>query len=220
MRYFPILLDLQARPCLVIGGGSVAQRKCEALLTAGAVLVVVSPTLTAPLASLQKKGLLKHIQREYRQGDLAGFFLVVVATSEPAVQEAVAREAREQGVLVNVVDRPELCTFIWPAVLVQEEILVAVSTSGSCPGFAGALRDRIRSWLGPEYRIALSIARALRGRWKAKQLAMSERRRRTELLLDETFLAAIRREDWSAVQRHVAMIEGEEVLLPLGDTSG
>lgn len=217
MQYLPVVLDLNRRPCVVIGGGRVAEQKCDTLLAVGADVAIVSPALTPPLATLVASGRVKHFQRGYRPGDLAGYVLAVVATDKPAVQEAVAREARERGVLVNVVDRPELCTFLMPAILVRDDILVAVSTSGSCPGFAAALRDRMRSWLGPEYAIALEIARVLRERWKSKRLTMDERRRRAELLMDENFLAAIRCGDWLAVHSHVAMIEGEEVPLPVGD---
>ncbi len=217
MRYLPVLLDLRGRPCVVIGGGSVALQKCETLSRAGADLVVVSPTVVPALASLLESPSLRYIRREYRPGDLAGAFLAIVATTEAAVQQAVWLEAQERGVLINVVDRPDLCTFVMPAILAQEELILAVSTSGSCPGFAAALRDRIGNQLGPEYGRALAIARSLRTRWKLKRLAVEERRRRVQLLLDDDFLSALRSEDWPAVKRHVAMIEGEEIPLPVGD---
>ncbi|GIW43012.1 MAG: precorrin-2 dehydrogenase [Candidatus Binatia bacterium] len=211
MRYLPIALSLRDRSCAVVGGGLVALQKCKILGDAGARLTVISPQVLEELASLIAQKQYTHVQRAYRQGDLRGHDLAVIATSEPAVQEAAAQEAQALGTLVNVVDRPELCSFIMPALLVRGDIVIAVSTSGRAPGFAAALRDRIAAWLGPEYGAALEIARRLRQVWKSQNLPMGERRRRAQLLLGDEFLNAVRTGDLESARTYIEKVQGEAV---------
>ncbi|MCX8071525.1 MAG: bifunctional precorrin-2 dehydrogenase/sirohydrochlorin ferrochelatase [Candidatus Binatia bacterium] len=214
MRYLPIFLDLRGASGVVVGGGEAAFHKCKVLLEAGARVTVVSPTLVPEFAPLLAHESCRHVSRNYQRGDLHGCRIAVVATDDPTVQEAVVTEANERGVLVNAVDRPDLCAFVMPAILSRGDIVIAVGTSATSPGFAAALRDRIGRWLGPEYVAALGIARVLRERWQSGKIPMEERRRRSRLLLEEDFLAALRRGDVAAVQKSISSIEGEEVELP------
>jgi precorrin-2 dehydrogenase len=104
---YPIALDLTGRPCLVIGGGGVAERKTRGLLDAGARVTVVSPAITDALGAWKADGTLRHVARGYCRGDLAGFQLAFVATGEAGVSAAVAAEGHERGIWVNAADDPE-----------------------------------------------------------------------------------------------------------------
>ena len=114
---YPIFLDLVDRPCLVVGGGPVAETKVRGLLAAGARVTVVSPTLTPALAALAAEGHLTHQAREYAPGDLAGAALAFAATGDRAVSRAIRSEGRARGVWVNAADDAEHCDFLLPAVL-------------------------------------------------------------------------------------------------------
>jgi precorrin-2 dehydrogenase/sirohydrochlorin ferrochelatase len=169
MRYYPIFLNLRGRRCIVVGGGKVAERKVRALLRAGASVRVVSPDLTPRLAQLAaKKRIDVTLRRSYRKGDLKGQarnsvpLLVFSATNDPAVQQAVRREAEAIGALVNIADDREHSTFLVPASFARGDLQVAVSTSGASPALARNLRRRLQALLGREYEAQLRFLREAR----------------------------------------------------------
>jgi len=153
---------LQARQTVVIGGGYVAARKVEGLLTAGARVKVISPVLIPELQSLAVSGDVTYCQRTYQDGDLEGAYLVIAATDETSVNRAVWAEASRRGCLVNVVDDPEHSTFILPAVLQRGEMSVAVSTGGGSPALSRRLRERLEEIIGAEYGTLTELMAELR----------------------------------------------------------
>ena len=152
---YPVTLDLAGRPCLVVGGGQVAERKVAGLVDAGARVTVVSPVLSRGLLALANDGRFGWWPREYAAGDAAGFFLVMIATDDGAVNDAVAAEARARGALVNCADDPARCDFILPAVVRRGPVTVAVSTGGASPFMARLVREEIEALL-PEHYAALT----------------------------------------------------------------
>src|SRR5437870_5472722 len=163
MGFYPIVLELGGRPCLVVGGGAVAERKVEALLEAGARVTVVSPTVTPHLASWAHEGKIHRVARAWERGDLAGHALVFVATDDGAANAEVASEGRRWGVWVNAADDPEHCDFILPSVLRRGTLTVAVSTGGTSPALARAIREELETYFTDDYRVAGEARRALRG---------------------------------------------------------
>lgn len=163
MGYFPIVLDLHDRPVLVIGGGAVAQRKVEGLLAADARVTIVSPVLTPDLATLAADSRVHHEPRRYRAGDLEGFSLVFVATSDPSLSAQVAREGRTRGIWVNAADDPAHCDFILPAVLRRGPLTVSVSSDATSPALAGMVRDELADLLGDEYSALAELVAEVRG---------------------------------------------------------
>ena len=160
MGYIPIFLDVTGRRCVVVGGGEVAARKVESLLAAGAQVVIVSPSLSAAsLAAVVDRGLATHIARAYRRGDIGGCVLAYAATDDPATHRALAEEARTLGIPLNVVDQPELCSFIAPAVVKRGALQIAISTGGASPAFAARLRRELEKQFGSEYGVALKVLR-------------------------------------------------------------
>ena len=152
MTGYPItLVHLHRTRCVVVGGGTVAARKVERLRAAGARVVVISPTLCEPLEELAAQGEIEPVRRVYRKGDLEGALLVIAATDDPAVNRRVWEEAQARGVLVNVVDDPDRCTFFLPAVVRRGPLTLAVSTDGRCPALARHLRQRLEQEFGPAY---------------------------------------------------------------------
>jgi len=166
--YYPVALDLTARPVLVVGGGPVAARKVEGLLAAAARVTVVSPTLVPALAALARAGRLRHRARRFRPGDLRGVALAFAASGDPAVDAAVAAAARRRGVWVNVADDPARCDVILPSVLRRGDLQIAVTTGGASPALARAVRLELERLVPAEYAelVALvgEVRRALRAR--------------------------------------------------------
>lgn len=147
MVLYPIFLDLEGKRCVVVGGGKVADRKARKLLQARARVVVVSPEVEPGLASVASE---VH-ERPYRVGDLEGASLAFAATDRREVNAAVAAEAKERGVPVNVADEPGEGDFALPSVLRRGQLQVAVSTAGASPTLAGRVRRELEGRFGPEW---------------------------------------------------------------------
>jgi siroheme synthase-like protein len=144
---YPIFLDLSGRRCVVVGGGAVAMRKARKLLQAGAEVVVVSPAVLSELESIGAE--IRY--RPYEAGDLEGADLAFTATDSREVNAAVAREARERGVLVNSADKPSEGDFAVPSTLRRGGLQVAVSTGGASPTLARRIRKELEASFGPEW---------------------------------------------------------------------
>jgi siroheme synthase-like protein len=155
--YYPVFLSIREKRCVVIGGGAVALRKVRALLDYGAKVTVVSPTLHPDLAQLAEAGRIGSIRREFKPGDLAGAAIAIAATDERAINQKVSHEARDRGVLVNVVDRSEQSDFIIPSFFRRGDLTVAVSTAGMSPALARKIRTKLEGLLGEELALVLSI---------------------------------------------------------------
>ena len=180
-QWYMACLDLEGRSVLVVGGGAVALEKVEGLLACGARVTVVAPRIEQGLRALD----VEWLPRRYRRGDLDGRFLVVAATSDTGVNTSVHRDAEERRLFCNVVDVPELCSLILPAVHRQGPIAVAVSTGGASPALAQRLRTRIGEEIGPEHAELALRLQALRP-WAKRNLPSYEARRRYfERLVEE-----------------------------------
>ncbi len=188
--YYPAFLDLSGRLCLVVGGGTVAQRKAEALLEAGALVTVVSPRLTKGLKALAEDGAISAMVRRYRRGDLRQAVLVVAATNNPTVNQSVAADASRRGILVNVVDEPALCSFIVPAVVKRGDLVLAISTGGKSPAVAKRLRRDLESWLDSGPAQLLGLAAEVRQELRAHGQRPSPRR--WQSALDNHLMALVR----------------------------
>ena len=145
MKQLPIFMQVESRPCLVVGGGSIASRKIDLLLRAGANVTVVSPDLCVELQSLKDKNNIEHIARTFESQDVKNKILLIAATDDNAVNQKVAAVAAAENILVNVVDTPELCTFTFGSIVDRSPITIAVSSGGTSPVLARALRTRLES---------------------------------------------------------------------------
>jgi precorrin-2 dehydrogenase/sirohydrochlorin ferrochelatase len=136
---YPVGLVVEGRPCLVVGGGTVAARKVATLVACGARVTVVSPVV---IDEIRVAGVAVE-ERPYRDGDVTGYRLVIAATDDPAVNARVFADAEEAGVWCNVVDDPAHCSVSLPAVARRGPVTVSVATDGSSPTLAAVLRDRV-----------------------------------------------------------------------------
>ncbi|HYQ73263.1 MAG TPA: siroheme synthase CysG [Gammaproteobacteria bacterium] len=151
MDYFPLFLKVANRPCLVVGGGKVAARKIQLLRRAGARVTVVSPRSCDEVLAFADAGEVTYVHRDFQDEDLDAMVLVIAATSNNAVNRHIADLAERQRIPVNVVDCPELCSFIVPSMVDRSPVQVAVSTGGSSPVLARLLRARLESFIPAAY---------------------------------------------------------------------
>lgn len=168
MRYYPIYLDLRGRDALVVGGGAIAEGKASQLVEAGASVTVVSPDLTEGLRGLVERGEINHRCRYFVEEDLSGVFLVISATDDRGVNKAVAEAAASRGLLCNVVDQPDLCNFITPALITRGELQISVSTGGGSPTLTQRVKREIAALIGEEYGALLEIAAEMRAEAKER----------------------------------------------------
>jgi siroheme synthase-like protein len=171
--YYPVFLEMKQRRCVVIGGGTVAERRVEGLLAAGASVTVISLSITEKLRGLLAQGAIRHLEREHRPGDLTGCELALVAMDDPELNAAACREARSRFVWVNSADDPAHCDFILPAVLRRGGLVVAVSTGGESPAVARAIREELDQYIGSDYAQLVQIAGEVRKELRRKLIRPS-----------------------------------------------
>jgi len=141
MMVYPIMLNLDGKQAVVIGGGEVAERKVSSLLRAKALVTVVSPSLSEGMQSLVEQENILWCKKRFEPADVAGAFIVVAATNDRKVNLAVYEAAKDK--LINIVDRPDLCTFHVPAVFEQGKLTLAISTGGASPALAKTIKQKL-----------------------------------------------------------------------------
>jgi precorrin-2 dehydrogenase / sirohydrochlorin ferrochelatase len=158
-NYYPIMLDVRERSALVIGGNDVAAEKAAALSASGAQVTVLNAEFCPALLARAEQGTITLRQKAYAEGDLAGAFVVVAATtSDPHLSEAIWNEAQERGQLVNIVDVPTRCNFIVPSILRRGQLTIAVSTEGASPSLSKRIRQRLEGLFPAAYDSYMQLA--------------------------------------------------------------
>jgi len=149
--FYPIMLKVGGKRCVVVGGGKVAERKTKMLLECNASVCVISPHLSPELDRLLEERHIQNVARDYCPGDLDGALLAVAATDDPEINEQVSHEGREKGVLVNIADDLENSSFILPSALRRGDVVIAISTSGRSPALSRKIRTVLEQSYGVEY---------------------------------------------------------------------
>ena len=161
-RYYPVSLDVSGKRCVVVGGGDVALRKVNVLLEHEAIVQVISPELCPELEDLFIAGRIIAAKRPYADGDLAGAFVVISATDDVEANRKVAAEAEKLGVLINVVDTPNLSNFIVPSHLRRGDLTVAVSTGGRSPALSHRIKEDLENIFGDDYAALIALVGLVR----------------------------------------------------------
>lgn len=187
-RYYPIFLDIKGRKCVVVGGGSVAERKVRVLLEHKASVTVVSPMLSGGLKRLAERGAIKVVARNFKSNDLKEAILAIAATDDSATNAAVARQGRRYQIPINVVDDPGSSDFIVPSIVSRGDITIAISTAGKSPALARKLRTELDAILPAEYAQLLSLVSDVRQELAQRKTSVNnerwQRSLKTDILLD------------------------------------
>jgi len=205
--YYPIYLDVKDRLCIVVGGGEVAERKVKGLLAYGAKVVVISPQLNRGLEALYRQGLIQYRAKDFGGEDLVGALLVIGATDSREVNREIARQARRQGVLVNIVDEPAECDFIVPSSLKRGDLVISISTGGKSPALARKIREELEERFGREYEELLALMGELRQEVK-ETIPGQERRERVFASLLESEIIDLLKEN----QKERARRRAQEII--------
>ncbi len=162
MAKYPIFLELSGRRAVVVGGGAVAVRKAQALLAAGARLVVIAERIDNMLTVLCRDKNAELIKSKYSKDYLAEAVLTIAATNNHQLNRRIYKDCQELEVLCNVVDEPELCDFFVPAVVKRGDLQIAIGTEGHCPAYAGHIRKKLEEIFTEEHGQFLAELEALR----------------------------------------------------------
>ena len=170
--YFPAFLNIRRKKCLIVGGGGVALRKVNTLVSCGADVTVIGSRVHQDLMQLAKKKVVRVMRRDYEPGDLKEAFIVVAATDDRKVNRKVAEDAKKARALVNVVDDPDPSDFIVPSVLRRGDLILAVSTAGRSPALSRKLRTRLERTFGEEYGPLVTLIEEVRSSLKQKRITI------------------------------------------------
>lgn len=192
-KYLPICLNLEGHRSVVVGGGVVGTQKVRDFLDCGAEVHVVSPVVSPYIREQAEAGRITLAERRYVAGDIAGAFLVVVATDDPDTNASIYREASAAGQLVNVCDDPPHCNYIFASKIERGPLTVSIFTHGTAPAFARRVRRELETWLGPEYGALADLLAELRPQIKELEgLTQPDRQRIFERLVYSELLLLLR----------------------------
>jgi uroporphyrin-III C-methyltransferase/precorrin-2 dehydrogenase/sirohydrochlorin ferrochelatase len=213
MNFLPIFLNIREQACLVVGGGTTASRKVELLLRANAKVTVVAPELSPQLAQWANEGRIIYRAGKFAPTDLSLCHLVIAATNDKAVNEQVSTLAQAQGTPVNVVDQPQLCSFIMPSVIDRSPIQIAVSTGGASPVLARLLRARLETMIPASYGKLAEFVASFRDKVK-QRYSFKERRRFWETVLQgpiaEMLLSGHKQAATKALEKLIGQAEAQK----------
>ncbi|HNZ10950.1 MAG TPA: bifunctional precorrin-2 dehydrogenase/sirohydrochlorin ferrochelatase [Smithellaceae bacterium] len=210
MKYYPVFWNIAGKKCVVVGGGDVAARKVTRLLDCNAKVCVVSPGLVPELEELKRNRLIDHVNDAYESKYLNGAVLVIGATDDEKINDAISKDAKEKNLPVNIVDDPQKCDFILPSLIERGDLTIACSTGGQSPALARYLREELELVYGEEYAVLASILGQLRTKME-KNAGVGKTW--FNQLMSAGLLDAIRIRDTRKVKTIVRDITGEEIIL-------
>ncbi len=185
MEKYPVFLKLASRRTVVVGGGAVAVRKAQALLAAGARLVVVADHISDMMTALCADNKAELVKSKYSKEYLVGAVLAIAATDDRRLNKQIHNDCQELEILCNVVDEPDLCDFFVPAVVKRGHLQIAIGTEGDCPAYAGHIRKMLEKIFTEQHGEFLSELEALRERIIKEVPDQSERKALLGKLVDD-----------------------------------
>ncbi len=160
--FYPILVNLERFPCLIIGGGKVAYRKVSSLQEFNANITIISPRICKSLLELAKKNKIRIIKKYYSKEFIKDFKIIFSATDNPEVNKNVRVDCTKEGILLNVVDNPVLCDFILPANIKRGDLTISVSSQGKAPFYTKEIKKKIDAFISPVYSDIIEMAARFR----------------------------------------------------------
>jgi uroporphyrin-III C-methyltransferase/precorrin-2 dehydrogenase/sirohydrochlorin ferrochelatase len=201
VQYLPIFTKLDNKPVVIIGGGEVAVRKARALLKAGARLTVVSPEFDETMLALAQTNTITLVEARFAPEHLHGAMLVIAATDNDAVNQAVFESAEAQNIFVNVVDDQPKCSFIFPSIIDRNPITIAISSSGTAPVLARRLREKLETLIPQHIGPLAQLVGSFRDKVKARFTQLSDRRQFWEGVFDSAVVSEVQSGNVDAANR-------------------
>ncbi len=208
MAYFPILINLEDKECLVVGAGEVGFRKVK-LLTKfkPKKITVVDPQIKPSIRKeLKRISNVELLERVFSERDLEGKDLVIASTNDSEVNHKISELCKKKKILCNVIDTPKFSSFIVPAILNMEDLIVAVSTSGGSPALAKKIKEEIKNFFGEEYKVWIKILKRLRPHILNLKLEKEKNREIFNLLSQKDILILIQKKDKKELKSKILSI--------------
>jgi len=209
-KYFPILVNIKNKKCVIVGGGSVGERKINTLLKYGAKITLISPETTDKIKELINRGKINYINREYKKGDLYGAFLVVAATSSSKINRQIAKDAHY---LVNIVEKGDFqqnmnnISYIVPAIYEKNHLTIAISTD--FPALSKFLKDEIAQNYGKEFAKYLKYLKKIRREIKQKIADNKKRQKIFRKIASKKIVSILRQKCFEEAKREIEKIINE-----------
>ena len=208
MRYFPMFLDVENKPILVVGGGEVACRKVDSLLRAGANVTLVSPKVAPYLSKLVEESKLHWVQNFYSSQILSKDYLQVWATTDnPSLNHQVYNDAKKLGVLVNVVDDLPYCDFITPSMVNRGRVQIAISSGGASPVLVRNIREKLETVLPQNIGLIADFGASKRNSIKESLPTVDDRRKFWERFLSSSLIEQVADRDQLELYYQQALAE-------------
>ena len=176
MDHLPIFINIRKKPCIVIGGGDIALRKINLLLKAKAKVDCLSPLFCKGIKNLSENGHITLINKSFDQTDIKDYSIIIAATDDKSVNSLISSIAQDKKILVNVVDSPELSSFIMPSIVDRSPLIIAVSSSGKAPVLSRIIRAKLETVIPSAYGILADIAGEYRQKVKDRFSTIKDRR--------------------------------------------
>ncbi|MGF7399784.1 bifunctional precorrin-2 dehydrogenase/sirohydrochlorin ferrochelatase [Thermoanaerobacterium thermosaccharolyticum] len=175
MAYYPIMLNITNKKCLVIGGGNVAYRKILSLLEFGGTVTAIAPKFIKDIWELSKNNRIELIDRKYQKNDVQNYNLVIVATNDKMLNKEISKECIDNNIPVNVVDDKELSTFITPSVIRRGDLTISISTNGKSPLLSKRIREMLENVIVEEFGGLISELSSTRDKLKSSSMSLDEK---------------------------------------------
>jgi len=208
MKYYPINLIIKNRQCLVVGGGKVALRKVQRLVSCEAIVRIISPQVISQLVEFSKKEAIEILYREVNAADLHGTFMIFAATNDSKVNRSIAQWAQEKNILCNIADRPDLSDFTLPSVIEQGDLNISISTNGKSPALSKFIRERLQNEFGQEYATLLELMGNLRQILSTEISCQKKRQKIYQSLLESQVLSCLKHQDLTTASRTCEALTG------------
>lgn len=214
MKLYPMMMNIEGRRVVVVGGGTVALRKVRSLLQCGAAVTVISPDIEPELRLLAEEGSIQWLDQPFDEITLERIdqpVLVFGTTDRREVNEQIFRAAVRRGIPCNIADDPEFCTFTVPAVVSRGDLTIAVSTGGASPALARRIRERLELEFGSEYGVMTKLLASVRHEVLAVGNDSDDNKRLFFELVDSELLPALKAKDREKVKRVLHSIVSSEI---------
>ncbi len=176
MEHLPIFINLKQKPVLVVGGGDIALRKINLLIKAQASVNCLSPLFCDGIASLSADKSVNLIQKSFEPDDIKNYSIIIASTDDSLVNSSISELAKKANIPVNVVDSPELSSFIMPSIVDRSPVIIAVSSAGKAPVLARIIRAKLETVIPSAYGLLAEIAGEYRQKVKNRFSNIKDRR--------------------------------------------
>lgn len=214
VKPYPLMMNLENKPVVVVGGGRVAERKIRGLLDCGARVVVISPEVVPHVAAMAETGTVELINEAFRPDHLdmdVPPSLVFGTTDDREVNVATYEAAVERGIPCNIADVPDLCTFFVPAIVRQGDLMISIGTGGASPALSRRIREELEGRFGPEYDLMTRVMAELRKHVLALGKEADENKHTFMRVVDSEMLEALRDEDEERAIAILAEVVGDSL---------